>query len=96
MVVVTLSTTGLTMFSRPTKFTTLTKVGFGILRTNTVPSFQPQLLHPQAKLEWKRCADMPVKMSRVQAGGKVYVGGGLSVNAEDTRQVFQYDPSGQR
>ena len=39
---------------------------------------------------------MPVKMSRVQAvvmGGKVYVGGGLSVNPEDTRQVFQYDPS---
>ena len=88
--------TGLTMFSRPTKFTTLTKVGFGILCTNIVPSLQPQLLHPQAKLQWKRCADMPVKMSRVQAvvmGGKVYVGGGLSVNPEDTRQVFQYNPS---
>ena len=59
-----------------------------------VPSLQPQLLHPQARLQWKRCADMPVKMSRSQVvvmGEKVYTGGGATDNDED--EVFQYDPS---
>ena len=40
---------------------------------------QVQLLHPQSKLLWERCADIPVKRSRMQAvamGDEVYVGGG--------------------
>ena len=72
---------------------TVTSVGFG---SNIIPFLQPQLLHPLAKLQWKRCADMPVEMSKVQAvvmGEKVYVGGGISVNPEDALQVFQYNPS---
>ena len=59
---------------------------------------QPQLLHPlQARLQWKRCADIPVHtgMSRPQAvwvGEKVYVGGGTFENWEKYL-VFQYNPS---
>ena len=59
------------------------------------PFLQPQLLHPQAKLQWKRCANAPVRMFRPQAvviGKKVYVGGGgRTENLEDAQQVFQYD-----
>jgi len=60
-------------------------------------SFQPQLLHPQAKIHWKRCADIPVHagMSRPQAvwvGDKVYVGGGTFENFEKYL-VFKYNPS---
>ena len=43
---------------------------------------QVQLLHPQSKLQWKRCAAMPVKTSRIQAvaiGDEVYVGGGKTL-----------------
>ena len=50
----------------------------------------------QAKLQWKRCADTPVEMSRPQAvvmGEKVYVGGGNTKHVEDNQYVFQYDPS---
>ena len=66
------------------------------LYTNIVPSLQPQLLHPQAKLQWKNCADMPVGMTRPQVvmiGEKVYIGGGFTDSVEDRKQVFQYDPS---
>jgi len=55
-----------------------------------VPSLQPQLLHPQARLQWKRCADVPVGMYSAQAvvmGEKVYVGGGRNV---DKYRIFQY------
>ena len=70
--------------------------GCQLYYSNFVPSFQPQLLHPQAKVEWKRCADMPVKMILAQAvklGEKIYTGGGLTENDEDGYQVFQYDIS---
>ena len=62
------------------------------LYTNIVLSLQPQLLHPQAKLEWKKCADMPMEMDRPQVvvmGERVYIGGGRTKSVE----VFQYDPS---
>ena len=42
---------------------------------------QVQLLHPQSMLQWKRCADMPVKTSKMQAvaiGDEVYVGDGIN------------------
>ena len=70
-----------------------------------VPSLQaqvlhPQLLHPQAKLQWKKCADIPVEMERPQVvtmGEKVYVGGGSVKRAENyirlLQRVYQYDPS---
>ena len=41
-------------------------------------NIQVQLLHPLSKLQWKRCADMPVEMSVAKAvaiGDQVYVGG---------------------
>ena len=59
--------------------------------TNIVLSLQPQ-----AKLQWKKCADMPVKMERPQVvvmGEKVYVGGGHTKQNEDAYQVVQYNPS---
>ena len=56
---------------------------------------QPQLLHPgQAKLQWKRCADIPVKTERPRAvviGEKVYIGGGWAESGEDSNRVFQYN-----
>ena len=56
-----------------------------------VPSLQPQHLHPQARLQWKRCADIPVEMENAQAvvlGEKIYVGGG---ETRENHVVFQYD-----
>jgi len=56
----------------------------------SLSSLQPQLLHPQARLLWKRCADAPVEMYSAQAvvmREKVYVGGGRS---DDKYHVFQY------
>ena len=58
-----------------------------------LPSLQPQLLHPQARLLWKRCADMPVGIFSAQAvvmREKVYVGGGVTDKAEDIVHVFRY------
>ena len=55
-------------------------------------SLQPQLLNPQAKLRWKRCADTPVGGTTgegIVIGEKVYMGGG----GTEYNQVFQYDPS---
>jgi len=57
------------------------------------PSLQPQLLHPQARLLWKRCADAPVEMDSAQAvviGEKVYIGGGITEKQDDEFHVFQY------
>ena len=62
--------------------------------TNTVLSLQ--LLQPQAKLQWKRCANMSVGLSKAQAvaiGNKVYIGGGVTENVDDFNQVLQYDLS---
>ena len=59
-----------------------------------LPSLQPQLLHPQVKLQWKKYADIPVGMARPQAvlvREKVYVGGGICGGA-DKYLVFQYNP----
>ena len=60
----------------------------------SLPSLQPQLLHPQARLQWKKCADAPVRMSRAQAvvmGEKVYVGGGDTEKRDNKFHVFQYN-----
>ena len=59
-----------------------------------LPSLQPQLLHPQASLQWKRCADAPVEMSRVQAvvmGEKVYVE--ATKQNEDCYSIYKYGTS---
>ena len=75
---------------------TLQELGVSFIPANIVPSLQPQLLHPQAKLQWKRCADMPVGMSSAQAvvmGERVYMGGGITEHGEDRKHVFQYDTS---
>ena len=55
---------------------------------------QAQLLHPQSKLEWKRCADMPVKMIRAQAvaiGNEIYLGGGNNMNRTDLTAILKYN-----
>ena len=62
----------------------------------SLPSLQPQLTYPQAKLQWKRCADIPVEISHAQAvvmGEKVYVGGGGTNMVVDRHHVFQYNIS---
>ena len=54
---------------------------------------QPQLFHPQARLQWKRCVDLPLEMRCAQAvvmGKKVYVGAGDTDKVEDMIHVFQY------
>ena len=53
-----------------------------------------QLFHPQSKLQWKRCADMPVKNIKMQAvaiGDKVYVGGGTNASLTDLKAVLKYN-----
>ena len=55
---------------------------------------QVQLLHPQSKLQWKRCADMPVKKYAMQAvaiGDEVYVGGGCNDDKTDLTTVLKYN-----
>ena len=58
-------------------------------------SSQPHLLTPQAKLQWTRCANLPVKTARPQSvmvGGRVYVGSGLTDSTDDDFLVCQYTP----
>ena len=60
-------------------------------QVTVVPSLQSQLF--QARLQWKACADAPVKMHSAQAvviGEKVYVGGGFTEKPDDK---FQYNTS---
>ena len=48
---------------------------------------------PQARLQWKRCADAPVEMYSAQAvvmGEKVYVGGAITDKLVDKFHVFKY------
>ena len=55
---------------------------------------QIHLFSPQAKLQWKRCADMPIKVTRMQVvviGEKVYIGGGDIETREDITAVLMYD-----
>ena len=55
---------------------------------------QTQLLHPQSKLQWKRCADMPVKKFRAHAvaiGNKIYLGGGFSMAETDLTAILMYN-----
>ncbi len=54
---------------------------------------QPLPLQPQTRLQWRRCADLPVEMTGAQAvlvGGKVCVGGGDTEDAY-SYLLFQYD-----
>ena len=51
---------------------------------------------PQARMLWKKCADAPVGMDGAQAvviGEKVYMGGGVTEEIEDSYHVFQYNTS---
>ncbi len=65
---------------------------------NSVYTFVPSQsypLQPQTRLQWRRCADLPVDMygaQSVQVGGKVYVGAGATSSEDDAYLVFQYDP----
>ena len=64
---------------------------------SSLPSLQPHLLYPQARLQWKRCADAPAEMfcaHVVVMGEKVYVGGGVTENKDDAYYIFQYNTSG--
>ncbi len=52
---------------------------------------QPLPIQPQTRLQWRRCADLPVEMTRAQAvlvGGKVCVGG---CNIGNSHNLFQDD-----
>ncbi len=56
---------------------------------------QPCIINPQTRLQWRRCADLPVGMGRphsVLVRGRVYVGGGLTDKKADHHLVFEYDP----
>ena len=55
---------------------------------------QVHLLHPQSKIHWKKCADMPVEMSAAQAvaiGDEVFVGGGIYNDKATLAVVLKYN-----
>ena len=57
-------------------------------------NLQVELFHPQSKLQWKRCVNMPVKVYNAQAvaiGDKVYVGGGENKDHFDRNIVLEYN-----
>ena len=61
----------------------------------TVP-FQPNLLHHQAKLHWRKVVNLPVGMADTQVvmvGEKVCVGGGHAGDRYNHFLVCQYDPA---
>jgi len=72
-------------------------INYALIPIQSLPSLQPQLHHPQAKLQWKRCADLLEEMSHVSQtvvmGEKVYVGGGITEEDQDRHHVYQYNPS---
>lgn len=56
---------------------------------------QPHLFDPQAKLQWRACASIPIGMTGAQAvviQNQVYVGGSVAGNRQDLHLVFRYDP----
>ena len=58
---------------------------------------QPHPLHPQAKITWETCRDLPVGMHAAQTvviRDRVYCGGGYVDSSDDnTYRVFCYSPS---
>ena len=57
---------------------------------------QPHPLHPQAKITWEPCSDLPVGMDMAQTvmiRDKVYCGGGYADADDDKYRVFCYSPS---
>ena len=68
--------------------------GGGQYHIHNYVHMQAQLLHPQSKLEWKRCADMPVKMFRAQAvaiGNEIYLGGGVNTAETGQTAILMYN-----
>ena len=54
-------------------------------------------LQPGVRLQWKRCADVPVGMSSacvIVVGEKMYLGGGYTTEKNAAHKVFQYDRRG--
>ncbi len=65
-----------------------------LLCLHVYTSTQEPRLHPGASLEWKRCSDLPVGMSGVQAvllGNRLYVGGGLTTEDVHNAVLFTCD-----
>lgn len=62
--------------------------------TKSMSSLLPSMqLHPGSRLQWRRCADAPVEVSRacaVVVGESVYVGGGITPGSANDHQVFRY------
>ena len=59
-------------------------------------SLQPTLLDPQAKLYWRKIANVPARIGRthvVVVGETVCVGGGVTDRDDDHYLVFQYNPA---
>ena len=74
--------------------TKTTCVGHNFCMTPMSCTVQVQLLHPQSKLLWKRCADVPVRKYRMQVvviGDEVYVGGGTNASQTDLMTVLKYN-----
>ena len=66
-----------------------------IITVVSVP-LQPILLQHQARLHWRKVANLPVGMIRPQVvavGEKVYVGSGGAESNDDLKLVFQYNPA---
>lgn len=60
-------------------------------------SIQSHLHHLSARLKWKRCANLPVGMSRAQCalvGGRIYIGGGDTEAFDCDYNVFEYIQEG--
>ena len=64
--------------------------------TSPVHRTQPHPLHPQAKIAWKRCRDLPAGMYGAQTvviRERVYCGGGDAADHEHNYWIFCYSPS---
>ncbi len=60
-----------------------------------LPPPQPYLLHPQARMQWRRCADVPLSMGRTQSvlhKRRVYAGAAIADSDDDQFRVFEYNP----
>ena len=67
-----------------------------IIRGKYSVPLQPILLQHQARLHWRKVANLPVGMAWphvVVVGEKVYVGGGSTDSDDDDYLVFQYNPA---
>ncbi len=59
-----------------------------------LPSLQVLMPAAEARLQWRRCTDLPLEVGSLQSilvKGSIYVGGGVTKKIADYHVVFQYD-----